>query len=194
MRPALPEGFEYCPGYLEPDKARVLLQTLHQEMEWQQLPITLFGRTLLQPRLIGWCSDHDVHYRYSGTRLSPKPWLAGLDALRTKLCTEYSAAFNSVLVNAYRDGQDSMGWHADDEPELGPSPTIASVSLGQARVMRVRPRAGGPSTGFLLEHGSLLIMSGNSQKDWVHSVPKSRKPLDLRINLTFRYVRPNSSR
>ena len=190
----LPNGFDYRPEYLESDYATLLLRRLDREMPWRQLPITLFGRTVLQPRLIAWCSDDDVHYQYSGTRLSPKPWIAGLDELRMRLHAESSVPFNSVLVNAYRDGQDSMGWHADDEPELGSSPTIASVSLGQARVMRVRPRGGGSSRGCLLEHGSLLMMSGNSQRDWVHSVPKSKRPLNLRINLTFRRVLPTSAR
>ncbi len=102
---------------------------------------------------------------------------------------DVGAAFNSVLCNAYRDGEDAMGWHSDDEPELGMNPVIASVSLGAPRRFRVRPAAGGASIGADLGHGSLLVMTGRSQRDYRHAVTRTRRPVGWRINLTFRWVR-----
>jgi alkylated DNA repair dioxygenase AlkB len=185
---SLPKGFDYFPGWVAGEDADDLLRRLHEELPWRQYTIRLFGRERLQPRLTGWCSDPGVEYRYSGLCLGPTPWHSALGRLRHDLQMQLHSPFNCVLANAYRDGQDAMGWHADDEPELGEHPLIASISLGQARTLRIRPRGGGPSLALLLEHGSLLVMSGSSQSDWQHAVPRSRKPLGLRINLTFRRI------
>jgi alkylated DNA repair dioxygenase AlkB len=184
----LPAGFAYRPGYLKPGGAERLLSRLNEDLQWRQYPIRLFGRDLLQPRLTAWCSDPGVAYCYSGVKLDPAGWHPEVDQLRCQLMAELGVRFNSVLINAYRDGQDAMGWHADDEPELGDEPSIASVSLGQTRVLRIRPRGGGPSQGIVLEHGSLLVMSGPSQAQWQHAIPRSRRPMGLRINLTFRKI------
>lgn len=142
----------------------------------------------MQPRLSAWYADPGVCYRYSGIRLEDRPWHPRLAELRERLEAELGVSFNSVLCNAYRDGQDAMGWHADDEPELGTRPVIASLSLGHARTLRLRPRTGGPSTGHFLESGSLLLMEGRSQADWQHAVPRTRRASGLRINLTFRRI------
>ncbi len=187
----LPAGFDHRPDFLSVGEADDLLQALESGLAWRQYPIRLFGRDLLQPRLTAWCSDPGVGYRYSGTRLAPAPWHPGLKALRDRLAARLGGEFNSVLANAYRDGRDAMGWHADDEPELGELPLIASVSLGQERVMRIRPRSGGDSLGVKLGHGSLLVMHGRSQADWQHAIPRSRKTMGLRINLTFRRILPD---
>ena len=181
-------GFRYRPGYLGAGEAAALGDRLWKDLAWKQYPITLFGKTHLQPRLTAWCSDPGVGYRYSGTRLESLDWHPDLAILRRRLESGLDARFNSVLINAYRDGRDAMGWHADDEPELGERPIIASVSLGQTRRLLVRPRGGGKSTVYDLENGSLLLMSGRSQLDWVHSVPRTMKSVRLRINLTFRHV------
>mgnify|MGYP001811830296 CR=1 FL=1 len=183
-----PEGFGYQPGFLEPLPATELLDRLWAELNWEQYRVRLFGRDIPQPRLTAWCCDRGVTYSYSGIRLGPAPWHPLLDDMRSRLRAETGMRFNSVLANAYRDGNDAMGWHADDEPELGDAPVIASLSLGAARRMLVRPKTGGPSVAIELEHGSLLLMRGNSQADWLHCVPRTRRPLGLRINLTYRLV------
>ncbi|MEJ2534755.1 MAG: alpha-ketoglutarate-dependent dioxygenase AlkB [Gammaproteobacteria bacterium] len=185
-----PAGFTYRGDFLDAGRADALLETLWAEADWTQRDIVLFGRRVAQPRRVAWMSDPGVSYRYSGLTWPPTPWHAAVADLRKSLENALGRRFNSVLLNAYRDGRDSMGWHADDEPELGPEPCIASVSLGATRRLLVRPAAGGPSTGFDLEHGSLLVMEGRSQADYRHSVPKTRRPVGRRVNLTFRWIRP----
>jgi alkylated DNA repair dioxygenase AlkB len=182
----MPPGFELVSGWLA--GSRDWTARLQRDLAWRSQEITLFGRPVLQPRLMDWYADSGVTYRYSGLTLGPKPWPAVLTELRERLERYCGASFNSVLCNAYRDGRDSMGWHADDEPELGPEPLIASLNLGATRRFRIRPRGGGPSVGVDLESGSLLLMSGRCQADYQHAVPKTRRPVGLRINLTFRNI------
>lgn len=191
MKPAppLPPGFDYRPGWLAPERATALLKTLRRETAWEQPDIVIFGRRVAQPRLVAWQADPGVDYRYSGLTLTAKPWHPEVRGLREELTELLGEPFNSVLLNAYRDGADSMGWHADDEPELGAEPLIASVSLGQSRRMRLRAVAGGGSIGWDLESGSLLVMSGRSQADFQHAIPKTRRAVGMRINLTFRTIR-----
>lgn len=184
-----PCGFDYRPGFLPLDPARVLLERLWREVPWRAQTIRLFGREVLQPRLIAWYADEGVRYSYSGLQLQSQSWHPALADLREQLQQRLGVSFNSVLANAYRNGRDSMGWHADDEPELGTEPVIASISLGATRRMLVRPRGSGPSVGFDLEQGSLLLMSGPSQAGYQHSVPKTARPVGLRLNLTFRLIR-----
>jgi alkylated DNA repair dioxygenase AlkB len=186
--PSLPPGFDYRPGWLSSDRAAELLRQLRAEVAWGQPEIVMFGRSVAQPRLVAWQADPGVAYRYSGLTLEATPWHPQVDALRDRLSKSLETRFNSVLLNAYRSGADSMGWHADDEPELGPEPLIASVSLGETRRMRVKPAAGGSSVGWDLHSGSLLVMSGRSQADYRHAIPKTRRPVGLRINLTFRKI------
>ena len=186
-----PEPFVYRPGFLPPERADRLLKRLWEELGWKSYKIRVYGRELMQPRLTAWCSDPDIVYSYSGLTLQAAQWHPELDALRSRLRLELGVEFNSVLANAYRDGRDSMGWHADDEPELGSAPLIASVSLGAERRMLVRPKNGGASRGIDLQNGSLLIMQDDSQARWVHSIPRTKKNLGLRINLTFRLVLAN---
>lgn len=180
--------FRYVPDFLGAEAASSLLNRLWSELPWRQERIVLFGRRIPQPRLSAWLGDPDARYRYSGLMLEPAPWHPDLQELGKTLESATRKAFNSVLVNAYRNGRDSMGWHADDEPELGTRPVVASVSLGACRRFLVKPRHGGPARVFHLEHGSLLLMGGDSQSRYRHSLPKTARPTDLRINLTFRYV------
>lgn len=181
-------GCRYFSSFLKARDADALLTTLWKELVWRQQTIRLFGKEVMQPRLICWQSDPGVNYSYSGLDLLHSPWHPKLDDLRDKMHSELGLVFNSVLVNAYRNGQDSMGWHSDDEPELGKAPTIASISLGAKRMFRIREKRGQGSFGLILENGSLLLMSGEFQARNQHSVPKSKKVSDLRINLTFRQI------
>jgi alkylated DNA repair dioxygenase AlkB len=184
--------FAYRPEFLDRADADALLERLWRELVWSCREIRLFGRTVLQPRLVAWYGDPGAVYRYSGLRLEPAGWHPDLARLRDRIEQVTGHEFKSVLANAYRDGRDSMGWHSDDERELGPEPVIASLSLGAPRrfVARPRSRSGGGRTRceFLLEHGSLLLMGGRCQRDYQHAVPRTACPAGLRINLTYRWI------
>jgi alkylated DNA repair dioxygenase AlkB len=182
-------GFEYQPGFIADGKATELLDTLWREIPWKNYEIKLFGRNIPQPRLTAWCCDPDVSYQYSGLALTPARWHQALDLLRDQLQLALGHQFNCVLANAYRNGDDAMGWHSDDEPELGGKPVIASVSLGASRRFLVRPKRKGRSRGIDLGHGSLLVMKDGSQTDSQHSVPRTKKVRGLRINLTYRLIK-----
>lgn len=179
--------------FLPAADAAHLLAHLTRTVAWEQRSIRLFGRLVPQPRLTAWYGDPAATYAYSGLRWEPRPWLPALAELRRQVQAATGAAFNSVLLNLYRTGQDSMGWHADDEPELGPAPVIASVSLGATRQFRLRPRpagaaAGTPARGVALPGGSLLLMRPPTQQHWQHALPKTTRPTGPRLNLTFRWV------
>jgi len=142
------------------------------------------------PRLTCWMGD--VAYTYSGLANQPAPWLLAVTDVKGRVEDLSGSAFNGVLLNLYRDGADSMGWHADDEASLGARPVIASVSLGAPRRMRFKSKDSqqAASSGFeiTLGHGSLLVMRGDSQRDWLHAIPKSKRVSTPRINLTFRHI------
>jgi len=161
-----------------------LFGELEQAIAWEQHDITLFGRTVPTPRLTAWIAD--AAYAYSGVVNQPRPWPRPLAALRDQLVAETGVGFNSCLANLYRDGSDSMGYHSDDEPELGPRPIIASVSLGARRSFAVRHRVTRQRWTWALGEGDLLVMSAESQSDYAHAVPKTAKPTGPRMNLTFR--------
>lgn len=182
----------YRPGFLDPASGDEHLRGLLAEVPWEARSIVLFGRRMMQPRLACWYGDES--YSYSGITLEPRPWSARLAVLKTLVESSTGGSFNSVLVNLYRDGNDSMGWHSDDEPELGSEPVIASLSLGCTRRFRLRHRDTKETIEIELEPGSLLVMSGLSQACWVHDVPKSRRITEPRINLTFRRVFPQLRR
>jgi alkylated DNA repair dioxygenase AlkB len=165
-----------------------VMEQLRRETDWEQRSIVMFGREVAQPRLNSWYGD--VPYTYSGIAMTPRPWTPLLTDLRGR-CEELTGArFNSVLINLYRNGDDSMGWHADDERELGPEPPIASLSLGALRRFRMRHRHSREIVEVDPASGSLIFMSGLSQACWMHEVPKTKKPVDARINLTFRWIHP----
>lgn len=183
----------YDGAWLPGAEAEGLLRTLEAQTPWRQDRITLFGRSHDVPRLTAWYGDPGCSYAYSGLRLVPLPWTEALGSMRARVARAAGVAFNSVLLNWYRDGNDSMGWHADDEPELGPDPVIASVSLGAARTFQLKHRQDKTERriDLDLEHGSLLVMHPPTQAHWVHAVPKRRRAgRGGRINLTFRYVEP----
>ena len=154
-------------GWLDPGVASALMERLLREVPWEVHRIRMFGREVASPRLSCWIGDADAAYRYSGSRFEPRPWLPALAALRERLASELEHPFNSVLANRYRSGADAMGWHADDEPELGPEPLIASVSLGATRRFLLRHRHDPARRLSLdLEPGSLLLMAGRTQRYW----------------------------
>jgi alkylated DNA repair dioxygenase AlkB len=159
-------------------------------VDWGQHIIRIRGREVASPRLSAWYGDPDAHYSYSGLALEPRPWLPVILDLKTRVEAVCDAPFNSVLLNLYRDGADSMGWHSDDEPELGERPVIASLSLGATRRFRLRHRRRKElePVAVDLENGSLLIMQGDTQRYWKHQVPKTKRVTEPRMNLTFRSV------
>ena len=175
--------------WLAPEDAQALQQQLTETLPWSIHRIRLFGRWVDSPRLSCWIGDPQAVYRYSGQTFAPHPWTQALAALRDRLREELGVPFNSVLANLYRDGRDAMGWHSDDEPELGAEPVIASLSLGAARRFVLRRRDDHAVKQVLvLEPGSLLVMRGVSQRDWQHALPRTAKPVGPRINLTFRRI------
>lgn len=186
----------YWPGFLDRSRADALFTALWDELAWSQREIVLFGRQVLQPRLVAWYGDPGAVYRYSGLSLEPLRWHPLLEELRDHLQTATAARFNSVLANAYRDGRDAMGWHSDDEKELGPEPLIASLSLGASRRFLMRPKKSSPGAAAVrewrLEHGSLLLMRGSSQRNSKHALPRTARPVGRRINLTYRWVAPQA--
>ncbi|MCS6898271.1 MAG: alpha-ketoglutarate-dependent dioxygenase AlkB [Polyangiaceae bacterium] len=176
--------------WLEPGDADALERILRLEIPWRQERIRMFGRWIEQPRRMAAFADQGVIYSYSGLTLTPEPWSPALSDLRRRVEEACGASFNYVLANLYRGGHDGMGFHADDEPELGRNPLIASVSLGASRgfVLRLRkdPRV---RVELVLSSGS-LIMGGTTQHIWHHGVPRTARPVGPRINLTFRRVFP----
>lgn len=183
--------FEHREGWLSPDAADGLFDELASSLAWEQHEISLFGQRHPVPRLTYWFADHD--YTYSGVRNTAHPWTESMAAVRERLVADTDAEYNSCLANLYRDGDQHMGWHRDDEPELGPEPTIASISLGAARDFQVRHVETGQTTTYVLGHGDLLVMRGRSQADYKHQVPKRRRIAEPRINLTFRNFQPRES-
>lgn len=159
---------------------------LLEETPWREESVVVYGKRHLQPRLTAWYGD--ASYTYSGLRLEPLPWTALLLELRAAVEAVCGQRFNSVLLNRYRNGRDSMGMHSDDEPELGSEPVIASLSYGATRTFILRHKRNKQTVRLALEEGTLLLMSGQLQRHWLHGINKSARPLGERINLTFRYI------
>jgi len=170
-------------------------ERLHTEIPWEQHQVRIFGRVIDSPRLSCWVGDARAVYTYSGTRFEPRPWTPALHELRDALSPLCGEVYNSVLCNLYRSGRDAMGWHSDNEAELGPAPVIASLSFGAARRFRLRSRRG-PRRSLDLElaSGSLLLMAGATQRNYRHDLPRTVRAIGPRINLTFRNVLDLSNR
>jgi len=189
----IPDGnLRFEPAWLAPAEADALFATLRATVPWETHRIRMFGREVDSPRLSCWIGDPGASYVYSRTRFEPRPWPAAMQALRPRIDAEAGETMNSVLANLYRDGRDAMGWHSDDEPELGPQPVIASLSLGGTRRFVLRHRRDQDARLALeLPHGSLLLMSGDTQAKWRHALPRTARPVTARINLTFRRILPS---
>ncbi len=180
----------YLPAFLPSSDASQLLQQLSNEVSWRQEQITLYGKTHNIPRLQAFQGEPGLHYRYSRLNLTSTTWHPAITSLLPRLEQQCASQFNCALLNLYRDGNDAMGWHSDDEPELGQNPVIASLSLGQSRrfLLRHKQHPQQKKIELTLHHGDLLVMSGNTQHNWQHSCPRTRKALNPRINLTFRQI------
>lgn len=181
---------DWYPHWLEPERAATALLRLIDEVAWKQDTIGTPGGIKPLPRLTAWQGDPGAIYVYSGIRNVPVQWTPTVLDLKAQAEAATAAKFNSVLLNRYRSGDDSMGWHADREAELGNEPVIASVSLGVARRFDLRHNETGTLRSFELTSGSLLVMRGRTQTEWRHRVPKAPGLLGERINLTFRLVTP----
>ncbi|HEY5716911.1 MAG TPA: alpha-ketoglutarate-dependent dioxygenase AlkB [Motiliproteus sp.] len=179
----------WSPEFIPAAECGALLHCLQQEIPWREDQITLFGRPVAIPRLQAWLGDPGSHYRYSGLSLEPTSWTPTCLVLKQRIEAALDTTFNSVLINLYRDGNDSVGWHADAEPELGQNPVIASLSLGAERRFCVRHRRDKRRQLELrLPSGSLLLMAGALQHHWLHALPKTRQTLGPRINLSYRQI------
>lgn len=183
-----PDGdFRIAQAFWSRGEADALFEELREGLAWTQHEVVLFGRRVPSPRLSVWYGDPDASYAYSGSRYVPLPWTSTLSAVRSRIEAALDRPFNGVLANLYRDGRDGMGWHRDNERELGMEPSIASTSFGASRRFVLRHRSG-ERRELHLEHGSLLLMAGASQRRWQHALPKTAKRCGPRLNLTFRLV------
>jgi len=181
------------PEWLDAVAADHWLAALLAQTPWQQPQVFVHGRQHPVPRLLAWYGDAGVGYRYAGLSHQPLAWTPLLAQIRARVEAAAGQAFNGLLLNYYRDGQDSMGWHSDDEPELGRNPLLASLSLGGERRFDLR-RCGASRIEYSLplNHGSLLVMAGATQHHWQHQVAKTRSLCAPRLNLTFRWILPQS--
>jgi len=179
----------YYPGFFDHQTADKLFDTIYKETPWQEDEIKLFGKTYKQPRLTSFYANNKNSYSYSNITMTPNSFTATLSSIKEKIEKLISTTFTSCLLNLYRNGQDSNGWHADDEKELGINPIIASISLGQERFFHLKHKDDKTlKAKLLLEHGSLLVMKGETQHHWLHQIPKSKTQNGPRINLTFRII------
>ncbi|RJE76280.1 2OG-Fe(II) oxygenase [Pseudoalteromonas sp. MSK9-3] len=184
----LPHGFDYIKQVMSYSKGIALYEYLVANLNWQQPQIQVFGKLHRIPRLQSFIADNDVNYSYSKQTLSSERWPSVLDDMRMRLQKTYGYRFNALLVNWYRDGNDCMGWHSDDEPELGINPFIVSISLGASRKFVIKEKASKTTYNILLENGSGLLMHSTSQSGYQHALPKQTRVKGGRINLTFRSV------
>lgn len=178
----------YYPDFIKPLEAAQLNENLRQNLSWNQKKITVYGKTFDVPRLQAWHGDKQAQYQYSNLTLRPQPWCHDLRLLKQRCELLANTSFNSVLANFYRDGNDSMGRHADNETELGKHPCIASVSLGATRNLDFYHNTLKCKVRLPLASGSLLLMKGPTQEYWQHGIAKSKRAHGPRINLTFRSI------
>lgn len=183
-------SIEYYPNFFDASKSEQLFTKLLDEIPWQLDNITIFGKTHPQPRLTALFGNEGKPYSYSNIIMQPHPWNPILMFIKSEIETICNENFTTVLLNLYRDGKDSNGWHADNEKELGRNPVIASVSFGAERSFHlIHNSIVDAKQKITLENGSLLLMKGETQHFWKHQIPKTAKPIGSRINLTFRIIK-----
>ena len=179
----------YYPHFFDKKVADDIFSQLKNDIPWQQDNITVFGKVHLQPRLTALFGNDGKPYSYSNIKMQPHSWTLLLQNIKSYVESVSDANFTTVLLNLYRDGKDSNGWHADNEKELGNNPIIASVSFGTERIFQLKHNTiSNLKQNIILEHGSLLLMKGTTQHFWKHQIPKTAKPIGSRINLTFRVI------
>lgn len=180
----------YYPHFFDKEQADRIYTELLEKITWQQDYITVYGKTHLQPRLTALYGNEGKPYSYSNIAMQPHPWNNLLLKIKYYIEATTKCQFTTVLLNQYRDGKDSNGWHADDEKELGLNPIIASVSFGAERVFQLKHNTiRDLKKNIVLEHGSVLIMKGSTQHFWKHQIPKTTQAVGTRINLTFRTIK-----
>lgn len=179
----------YISNFFNKEKSDYYFKTLLSEIDWKQEEMKMYGKTIKFPRLTAWYGDSDKPYTFSGITLKPDAWTKELLEIKTKIEPKCNVIFNSVLLNLYRNGNDSISWHTDAEKELGTNPVIGSVNFGATRKFQLRHKETKEKIQIELKHGSLLIMQGETQHFWQHQVPKTKKIVNKRINLTFRVIK-----
>jgi alkylated DNA repair dioxygenase AlkB len=180
---------KYYPNFFSSPEANNYFNSLKRQIQWKQDYIRVYGKTYLQPRLTAFYATNEKTYSYSNIKMQPHAFDGDLLIIKRNIEAEIKTEFTSCLANLYRDGNDSNGWHADDEKELGINPIIASLSFGEERVFQLKHKFDKSLKAKLkLEHGSLLIMQGKTQENWLHQIPKTKKKIGNRINLTFRII------
>ena len=180
----------YYPQFFDKEQADIIFAELVKKIPWQQDDIRVYGKTHPQPRLTALFGNEGKPYSYSNITMQPHPWNLLLQKLKTEIENITNVNFTTVLLNQYRDGKDSNGWHADNEKELGINPVIASLSFGAERTFQLKHNLDkGLKKSIVLQHGSLLIMKGTTQHYWKHQIPKTAKPIGPRINGTFRVIK-----
>ncbi len=181
--------YQFYPDFFNKTESDLFLQNLKDKIEWKQESMNMYGKQVNFPRLTAWYGDNDKPYSFSGITLEPKIWTKELLIIKEKIEPLSKINFNSVLLNRYRSGNDSISWHTDAEKELGINPVIASVNFGATRKFQLRHINTKEKLEIELTHGSLLIMQGELQHYWQHQVPKTSKTVEERINLTFRVIK-----
>lgn len=189
----LPDAeIRYFPNFFTSTKSTFLLDQLLKTIDWKQNTIKMYGKENPVPRLEAWYGDKGKSYAYSGIKMEPSAWTDDLILIKKSIEARAEVTFNSVLINYYRNGQDRVAWHSDDENELGRNPVIGSVSLGAERNFKLRHKnykSNGQKEQIILKHGSFLLMEGTTQHFWMHEIPRTAKPIGPRINLTFRTIK-----
>ncbi|QLG44215.1 alpha-ketoglutarate-dependent dioxygenase AlkB family protein [Costertonia aggregata] len=179
----------YFPSFLTADDADFYFKQFKRQVPWQQDDIKVFGKVYPQPRLTALYGNNGKAYCYANITMQPHEFTKELLQIKTKIEKHTTVKFTTCLLNLYRHGKDSNGWHADDEKELGQNPVIASITLGQERYFHLKHKKDKTlKHKMLLRHGSLLLMQGATQHNWLHQIPKTAKPVSERINLTFRVI------
>lgn len=181
-------SYIHAKGFFKKSHADIFLKEFQDNIEWNQESMNMYGRIIPFPRLTAWYGDQNKPYSFSGITLHPLTWTKALLAIKEKIEPIAQVDFNSVLLNRYRGGDDSISWHTDAEKELGENPVIGSVNFGEARPFQLKHNTTGEKIVIDLGHGDLLIMMGELQHFWKHQVPKTKKKINERINLTFRSI------
>jgi len=179
----------YIKNFFDKSSSDLYLKYLLDSIKWKQEKMNMYGKEVLFPRLTAWYGDNDKPYSFSGITLQPNEWSKELIEIKKEVETITETLFNSVLINRYRSGDDSISWHTDAEKELGSNPVIASVNFGATRDFQLRHIHTKEKVSIELTHGSILVMLGELQHYWQHQIPKTKKPVHERVNLTFRKIK-----